>query len=422
MRGFFSANNKVGQEFVFQTNSSSGTTFDPVVAMTLSKRASWDLGLSGVNYFAGNSISYTYPNSSLKTVKLRTNRLTDIQSIQMPDDGISGYLDLSELKNCLSFRFHFNSALTGVTMPNTTAFVNDIWFWLCNLIGTLDLSGIPNMGGALFISNNSNLTGLTIPAYSSQVFNMFRINSCNIYGRVDLSGYTNLGGAIGLEGNLNITGVTFPNSSQNISSFTIGNNNFTHDLIISGLTGLGGLIQLDNLKSSNIIFPNSSNNITNFNLTDCNFLSSVNLTSLSGMGGTINLQENTGVTSYNLTETSNSITSLGINQNYSLTNLDLSPLSGMSGTALLSNNTLLNNLILPSVFGGPVTSWQIQDCNLPASGVNYVIYTIDNTGWTGGTLTIQGGGNSAPDGSSGGYNGTASTLSLVAKGWSVTTT
>lgn len=421
MRGFFSANNKVGQEFTFKTNSSSGTTFDPVIQMSGSKRASWNLG-EGDSYFAGNSVSYTYPNSSTKTIKLRTNRLTDTTSINMQDDSISGYLDLSELKNCLSFRFQFNSDLTGVTMPITTSLVNDIWFWLCNLTGTLDLSGIPNIGGDLFISNNSNLTGLTIPAYSSQVFNRFQLDGCNIYGRVDLSGYTNLGGYIGLMYNPNITGVTFPNSSQNINSFGIGNNNFTHDLVISGLTGMGGQIQFDNVKSSNIIFPNSTNNITLFSLNSCKSLSSVNLTSLSGMGGYISLQSNTGVTSYTLTKTSNPISYLGINQNTSLTSLDLSPLSGVSTQIIASNNTSLNNLTLPSVFGGPVTSWQLQSCHLPASGVNYVIYTIDNTGWTGGYLNISGGGNVAPDGSSGGYNGTASTLSLVTKGWSVTTT
>ena len=82
MRGFFSANNKVGQEFIFQTNSSGGTTFDPVVAMNGSKRASWNLGERG-SYFAGNSVSYTYPNSFTKTIKLRTNRLVDVTSLNM---------------------------------------------------------------------------------------------------------------------------------------------------------------------------------------------------------------------------------------------------------------------------------------------------------------------------------------------------
>lgn len=420
MRGIFSANNKIGQEFIFKTNSSSGTTFDPVIQMSGLKRASWDFGVGG-SYFAGNSVSYTYPNSSLKTIKLRTNRLNDIISLNMQDDNIVGALNLSAFTNCGSFTFSSNSNLTGATLPNTNILVNTIRFFACNLYGNLDLSVIPNFGGSFVISQNPNLTGLTLPPSNTNIFNSFSIDQCNIYGRVDLSGYTSLGGQIALIDNPNITGVTFPNSSIGISNFRIGNNNFTHDLVLSGLTGMGGQIQFDNVKSSNIIFPNSSNNITFFSMNSCKFLNSVDLTSLSGIGGTLSLQGNTGVTSYTLTKNSRPISSLGINSNSSLTNLDLSPLSGVNTSIILSNNTSLTNLILPSVFGGPVTNWQMPGCQLPASGVNYVLYTIDNIGWTGGTLNISGG-NAAPDGSSGGYNGTASTLSLIAKSWSVTTT
>ena len=420
MRGFFSANNKFGQEFVFQTNSSSGTTFDPVIQMSGLKRASWNLDEGG-SYFAGNSVSYTYPNSSTKTIKLRTGRLTDIISLNMLDDNIVGVLNLSAFTKCGSFNFNANANLTGVTFPTTNTFVNTIRFYACNLYGNLDLSVMPNFGGSFFISQNPNLTGLTLPPSNTNLFNSFTIDQCNIYGRVDLSGYTSLGGQIFLVNNTNITGVTFPNSSVGISNFSIGNNNFTHDLVISGLTGMGGQIQFNNVKSSNIIFPNSSNNITFFNMDSCKFLNSVNLTSLSGMGGIISLQGNTGVTSYTLTKTSNLITYLGINQNHSLTNLDLTPFSGVNIQVNLTNNLTLSNLILPSVFAGPVTNWDISNCNLPTSGVNYVLYTIDNTGWINGSLNIAGGSNSAPNGSSGGYNGTASTLSLVSKGWSVTT-
>jgi hypothetical protein len=421
VRGFFSANNKVGQEFIFQTNSSGGTTFDPVVAMNGSKRASWNLGERG-SYFAGNSVSYTYRNSFTKTIKLRTNRLVDVTSLNMTDDGVVGVLNLTGFTSCLDFSFNTNANLTGVTLPTTNLLVNSVRFMSCNLHGNLDLSVMPNFGGAFSVAINPKLKGLTIPPSSTNAFNLFAIDNCDIHGRIDLSGYTKLGGQLKFGYNANITGFTFPNSTQNITQFYIGNNdNFTHDLIISGLTGLGGIVLFDNIKSSNIIFPNSSNNITSFSLNACNSLSSVNLTSLSGIGGSITLQGNTGVTSYALTKTSNLISDLSISQNSSLTNLDLSPLSGISTQVILSNNIALNNLILPSVFAGPVTNWQVVSGNLPASGVNYVLYTIDNTGWTSGTINISGGGNSAPDGSSGGYNGTASALNLVAKSWSVTT-
>jgi hypothetical protein len=58
----------------FQTNSDSGTTFDPLVSFLpgLSDRVSWDLGI-GNGYIADSSLSYSYPDTgTTKTVTLRT--------------------------------------------------------------------------------------------------------------------------------------------------------------------------------------------------------------------------------------------------------------------------------------------------------------------------------------------------------------
>lgn len=420
MRSFFNSNNKVGQEFVFQTNSSSGTTFDPEVGTYSTQRVSWDLG-EGDSYIAENSISHTYPNNSIKTVKMRTGRMSNIASINMVDDNVYGSIDLSEFTRCNSYTFNANNYLTAATLPNTSVYVSVISFYFCDL-RTLDVSVMPNFGGSFFMSANYNLTGLTIPTSNTNTFNQFWIDACNINGRVDLSGYTGLGGQINLSNNPLITGFTFPVSSQNISSFFIGNNGFTHDLILTGLTGLGGQVQIDNVDSANILFPNSSNNITFFNLNVCPFVTNIDLSPLSGFGGNIILQGNTGVTSYNFPSSPNVITSLGINSNTSITSLDLSTLTIQSGSnILLSDNSNLSSIILPGAYLGPVTSWQLENCALTTASVNYVLDFIDTKGWTGGILNLGGTGNSAPDGSSGGYDGTAAKANLITKSWTVTT-
>jgi hypothetical protein len=420
VRSLFSINNRVGEEFVFQTNSSTGTTFDPVVAMSGSKRASWDLG-DGSSYVAGNSISHTYGDGSVKIAKIRTNKLSDITSINMIDDSVVGKINLSGFTNCTQFEFNANSNLTGVTLPNTQANVSALKFFACNLYGNLDISVMPNIGGVLFISANPNLTGLTIPSASTQVFNEFRVVACNITGRLDLSGYTNLGGIINVQNNANLTGITFPVSTQNINNFYIGgSNNISHDLIISGLTGLGGQITIDSIDSQNILFPSSSNNITSFNLNTCPFITSVDLTSLSGFGGSISIQGNTGVTSYNFPP-SGGITYLGINSNTSITSLTLTALTLQSGSVLLSDNTNLSTITLPSAYSGPITSWNFDNCALTTGTVNYILDFIDVKGWTGGTLTIIGGTNSAPDTTTGGYDGVAAKSNLTGKSWSVST-
>ena len=81
-RAIFSANNKVGQVFSFQTNVTSGSTFDPTVTfLSGSDRVSWDLGNGKL--IAGNSLSYTFTGDTVttKTIKLKTNRVSKLNTI-----------------------------------------------------------------------------------------------------------------------------------------------------------------------------------------------------------------------------------------------------------------------------------------------------------------------------------------------------
>ena len=90
-RGTFRSQNKVGETFSFQTNSSSATTFDPTVTfLSGSDRVSWDLGI-GSGYTADNSLSYNYSDSgTTKTVTLRTNKLNKLKQFQSINNNIVG--------------------------------------------------------------------------------------------------------------------------------------------------------------------------------------------------------------------------------------------------------------------------------------------------------------------------------------------
>jgi hypothetical protein len=63
---------------------------------------------------------------------------------------------------------------------------------------------------------------------------------------------------------------------------------------------------------------------------------------------------------------------------------------------------------------------------MQSADVNRILYDLDSiatlnpSGWAGVTLDISGS-NAAPNGSSGGFDGTGATLSLIANGWTVTT-
>ena len=63
----------------------------------------------------------------------------------------------------------------------------------------------------------------------------------------------------------------------------------------------------------------------------------------------------------------------------------------------------------------------LYDNTMTATEVNHFLTDFDNIGWTGVTLDISGS-NSAPDGSSGGFDGITARNSLTGKTWSITHT
>ena len=77
-------------------------------------------------------------------------------------------------------------------------------------------------------------------------------------------------------------------------------------------------------------------------------------------------------------------------------------------------------MILPAAYSVEVTDWDIIDCALSVASVNYILDFIDSKGWTGGTLSLEGGANGIPDSSTGGFDGLSAESSLTSKSWIVT--
>jgi len=144
-RGTFRSQNKVGETFSFQTDSSSGTTFDPTVTfLSGSDRASWDLG-DGSGYVADSSLSYTYPDTgTTKTVTLRTNKLSNLKEFQAVGDNIVGQLDMSGWDNLGGiFYIWDNPLLTGITHTESTQPFSAYYAQSCGLTGNHDMSMLP---------------------------------------------------------------------------------------------------------------------------------------------------------------------------------------------------------------------------------------------------------------------------------------
>ena len=208
-RGTFRSQNKVGETMSFQTNSSSGSTFDPTVTfLSGSDRVSWDLGEGG-GYVADSSLSYTYPDTgTTKTVTLRTNKLSNLKQFQSPIDSIIGNLDMSGWSNLGGdFQIQTNPALTGITHTSSTEVFSQYYAYGCNLTGNHDMSMLSGLGGVFAVNDNPLLTSITHTA-STEVFSGYYAYSCNLTGNHDMSGLPGLGSIFHIYNNPLLTSIT----------------------------------------------------------------------------------------------------------------------------------------------------------------------------------------------------------------------
>ena len=435
MRGFFSANNST-KVLSFQ-KSGATASFDPAVIFSLgSKRVSWKLDNgSGIKQIAGNSIIYTgfTSDSNLRTIEMRGNSFKNINSFILNDENLYGNLNLTSLSGLGgNFNVSSNTNLTGIThAPSTNSFYA-YNAYSCNLIGNLDLSMLSGLGFQFQAYFNSNLTGIT-HTYSPNSFTYYYAFNCDLRNNLDVSMFPGLGGYFNISSNINLTGVTHTASTNTFSSYSVGACNLIGNHNFSMLQNMGGEVNVSsNPLLTGITFTSASTESLEFMyINQCNIQGTLDLTPFNGFGATY----------------SGSSSIVKINGNSGLTNV-IFPLSdgfyfsnivnNAPNAAFCMNSCSLGYVDFKSLSGGTLISggtgiprFELFGNAMTTADVNHTLYdldlisTINYSGWTatsgttGARLDITA--NSAPDGSSGGYNGTASTLSLASKGWTIFT-
>lgn len=387
MRGFFSANNST-KVLSFQ-KSGSTASFDPSISFSLgSRRVSWRLDNgSAITQIAGNTIIYTgfTGDSNLRTIEMRGSSFKNINYFDINTENLYGNLNLSPIPNIGgNFNASFNANLTSITHSYSTSNFSSYFVLLCNLIGNHDLTMFPNLGGYFNVGANNNLTGITHTASTKVFTNYIAYNG--LAGNLDLSMLSGLGGRIELVNNPNLTGVDLPISTQPIQGFEMSSCNITGTLSLSGFSSLGSISSAttyifqfhSNPNLNNVLFPIGAGYLRN----------DANNASNSAMG------------------------MFSCNLGY----VDFKPLSGCT---ILSGATV--GLPRFELFDNVMTT---ADVNRVLSDFD-LISTLNYSGWTatsgttGGYINISL--NSAPDGSSGGFNGTGATVNLMSKGWTVIT-
>ena len=301
----FQSHNKVGETFSFQTDSNSGTTFDPIITFLGggSDRVSWDLGDDG-GFVADNSLSHTYPDSGdVKTVMVRTNRLSNLKGLRMDNDDVCGTLNLTKWNNLGgAFLLMNNQKLTGITHTTSTGVFTDYRVNNCDLTGNHDVSMLTGLGGQFLAYSNLNLTGITHTA-STEVFTDYRVQNCNLTGNYDVSMLTGLGGSFLIHRNSSLTDVTFPTSTQTFKNGFVSDFSafvmHSCDLGYVDFTPLSGINMDTGSTYGASIYLNDNNMTTgevNHILSDFSGMTSSNLSGWSGVvlviGGTNSAPDN----------------------------------------------------------------------------------------------------------------------------------
>ena len=373
---------------------------------------------------------------------------------------LTGNLDLTPLSRLGGdFQVFSNTSLTSITHTQSSQNFSQYVAYDCNLTGNLDLTPLSGLGGSFQVYGNRNLTGIT-HSHSSRNFSSYWAQACNLTGNLNLTPLSGLGGSFSVHSNTGLTSITHTQSSQNFSSYMAYGCNLTGNLDLTPLSGLGGNFQVyNNTGLTNITHTQSSQNFSAYIAYGCNLTGNLDLTPLSGLGGAFGVYGNTNLTGITHTQSSRNFTAYLANTCNLTGTLDLSPLtklggssSGISSTILTTySNPNLTNIIFPnsnqffknSENNESNGAFALQSCNLdyidftPLSGstllsgstqgrprislrdngmsstdVNHILVdfsgnaTNNQIGWSNINLNI-GGTNSAPDSSSGGYNGIA---------------
>jgi len=371
------------------------------------------------------------------------------------------------------------TGLTEIILPTGSTAPTGFQLWPRDNLGflnepgslnkPLDLSGLLNLGGIINIQAQDLMTGITFPI-SAGTFSRFKINACGINNIVmpsDCLFDTSLSSFSGIEikFNPNLTGITFPNtiSTGDVNSLSLFSNNLQGTIDISMLTGLGsssgGVVEIvSNSGLTKVIFPDSSNSITSLRV-DNNDLRFLNISGLTGIHGSIKANNNinlSGVTFPITSISSGSLTSIDFSSTSLQGHLDLSPLSNLgrdnninsgfylfaggnlTGVTLPTNSKTLfgidlqnNNLsyvdttTMSNMAEGLAFHFNIYNNNLTTAEVNHMLVDFDNnttgTTYVANSHSIKIYNNSAPDSSSGGFDGITAKSNLQVKGFTVTT-
>lgn len=390
---------------------------------------------------AANSYNHSY-SSGTRTISVYCDP-DNVGQLEISQEELLS-LDVSDLDELSSLEAIGNTNLRVVTLPTSN---NATWTLLrldsCDILGTLDASGLGSVPPDIRFHLNQSLAGLTMPTGSTPITKFWGYSTS--ITAFDFSG-NDIGGDIRIQTNSVLASVNFggtTNTTQ-ITVLQLFNCAISGTLDLSPLL-LGGMVQLSgNGSMTGLTLPTTSATFSIFQVNSCD-LSTLDLSTLTGLGGDIRFHLNSSLSSVTFPATSQLITRLRGND-CELVTIDLSPLSNLSGRVELYDNTTLTTVTMPSSNATGITHLEIYGCalgyidlsgttfadgfnidlsdnNMDDAEVDQILDDLDTLLPSGlvGTIDISGSNSAPTDGTSTGYDGIAAATSLSGKGNTVIT-
>jgi len=379
-RGQFRSRNTVGEIFSYQTDSNS--LFDPSVLFLPGNpgRVHWNLGPTGpTGYTADNSLAYTFSDGGLlKTVEMRTNKLSNLRQFDSRSDNIVGHLDFNKWTNFGGyFNVSNNPSLTGITHTASTQEVISYDVFNCDLTGELDLSGLQYFlkyittpfpifnSGRFNAYNNPNLTRIKHhPNIIGSTFG-YQVYNCDLQGELDMTMFYDLGTIFTCYNNPSLTGITHTASTRDWGLYRADNCDIIgrHDMTMF-YDGLGGHFRInDNPNLTGIDHAYSSNAFTYYYAYDCDLTGNHDLTMLTGLGARFDAHNNPSLTGVTHTASTTVFTQYQLHDCDITGNHDLSMFPNFGGSFLIRNNSNLTG-ITHTYSNQTFTQYDANTCNL----------------------------------------------------------
>lgn len=367
-RSIFRSHNKVGETMSFKTTESTPDTFDPVVTTT-NGNVSWDLGVAAGyigGYVAGNSVSFTYPSSAVKTITIRTNSLSTLTGINLDSDEIYGDLNFSGWDNL----FKSSGVVSLTNLPTLTAVTHTYTPHVgsqYNLVNTsveqLDLRPLGDVSNSTAISDNVNLKTILFSGDSGGGFNLFLNNNSLI--DVDLSSFANFFTQFQIQGNSPLTGVTFNTGiTSNVTTYFLANNltNYVGSMDLRGLK-VEDYFDVRGTKCTEILHGFNNGSWTKYWASDCDLTHNHDLSMFPTLGGNIALHGNHNLTGVTHTASTAIIDRYSVQECDLRNDYDLSMFPNLGGDFNISSNSGLTKIVHTST-PEPFTNYNASNCNI----------------------------------------------------------